>query len=374
MKYFPAKLLISICLMCAVAAQAAPFMTFDARTLAMGGAGSADGLLYGTYNNPALLPFDVEFLAWQVIPAAGKFKTDEDDFNAGLSGFQSAAADLSAIATIGNANAAAAALQSLDGIKYDSIEVFSINVPVPSSIMGGAIFVNKYVFESVRADVGNIDVSNPASPSYGSTLEKRGVSIVEQGISFAHVYSEDPRDPQLWALGFSPKLVLAQTVVSSNDITTTGTSINFSPSKSSSAFNLDIGALKHLGRYSFAAVIKNLLPMEFDTVTGEKIEFKPQARLGVAYVRRTYSWNVDLDLTSNDGVGFANESQYASAGFEYRLGSLFKLRAGYRQNLKADKDAGLSFGFGVGREYHLDMGFFKSDEEQGVITQFGMQF
>ena len=376
MSSFIKPVVMSLGLLGSLPAMAAPFLAYDARTLSMGGAGVADGLLYGAYNNPALLPFDVEFLTWQVIPSLLKSESDTDNFVAELAGFQSADATLSGSPTITNANTAAAELQDLPGAKLDDYEITSLNIVIPSSVMGGAIFLNKIVYKSVRAVVGNVDVTNPAAPVYNSTLEKRGLSLVEQGVSFAHYYGDDPRDPTLWALGFSPKLVLAQALVSSENITTANPDFSFTGSKSGSAFNLDIGLVKYLGRYSFALVAKNIFGMEFDAVAGDTFEIQPQYRAGVAYVKRTLSWNVDLDLTTNKGVGFSNETQYISAGSEYRFNRYLNLRAGLRQNLKADKDTAISvgLGLGLGSGHHFDVAILTSDEEDVISGLFGIQF
>ena len=357
MSSFIKPVVMSLGLLGSLPAMAAPFLAYDARTLSMGGAGVADGLLYGAYNNPALLPFDVEFLTWQVIPSLLKSESDTDNFVAELAGFQSADATLSGSPTITNANTAAAELQDLPGAKLDDYEISSLN-------------------KSVRAVVGNVDVTNPAAPVYNSTLEKRGLSLVEQGVSFAHYYGDDPRDPTLWALGFSPKLVLAQALVSSENITTANPDFSFTGSKSGSAFNLDIGLVKYLGRYSFALVAKNIFGMEFDAVAGDTFEIQPQYRAGVAYVKRTLSWNVDLDLTTNKGVGFSNETQYISAGSEYRFNRYLNLRAGLRQNLKADKDTAISvgLGLGLGSGHHFDVAILTSDEEDVISGLFGIQF
>ena len=355
---------------------AAPYLAYDARTLSMGGAGVADSLLYATYNNPALLPFDVEFLTWQVIPSWLKSEPDADNFVSELAGFQAADATLSGSPSVANANAAAAELQDLPGVNFDGYEITSLNVVIPSSVMGGAVFINKIVYKGVRAVVGNIDVTNPAAPVYNSTLEKRGLSLVEQGVSFAHFYGDGPRDPTLWALGFSPKLVLAQSLVTSEDITTANSNISFTGSNSGSAFNLDIGILKYLGRYSFALNAKNIIGMKFKTVAGDTFEIQPQYRAGIAYVKRTLSWNVDLDLSTNQGVGFTDETQFLAVGGELHINQYINLRAGLRQNLKAGKDTAISAGAGLmlGSGHHVDVAILKSDEENVVSALFGIQF
>ena len=353
---------------------AAPFIIHDARSLSMGSIGVVSGARYAQFNNPALLPFDIPFIAWHLSLSGGRVTTDPDDFEKALGDFQSAASLLGSSPTPANANLANTELGKLVDKKFDEIEVKSFSISIPSKVLGGAIFFNKYVIKTARANVGNVDLSVPSSPSFNSTLEKRGLSIIEQGVSFAQVINEEGRGFDAWAYGFSPKLVFAKTSTASDTIQSADTNINFSGASTNSSFNVDIGLLKEFGRYKFGAVIKNLIPMELEFPNGEKIKIKPQLRAGFGYAKRKSSWEINLDLTPNDGVVFTNESAYLSMGTEFKLTRSFRLRAGYRQNLQEDNDATLSVGLGMGSSYRLDIAAFKGNEEAGAIGQLGIDF
>lgn len=330
-----------------LSATAAPFQAYDARTLSMGGVGVAHGIRYAPYNNPALLPNDIQFVSWHLLASGGTLETDPDDFEKMLTGFQTG----SGVTALG-----------LEDKKFDEIKVSTLSVAIPSNLLGAGIFLNKSEFRNVRA------FSGP------SVLEKRGVTIVEYGVSFAQLLDEADRGFNSWAYGFSPKIVFAQAFSASDPLVTANTDISFSSVDSHSKFNFDVGGLKEFGRYKIAAVIKNIIPMKFDYSNGEKLEIKPQVRTGVSYVKRKRSWEVDLDLTPNKGVGFSNETLYLSMGTEYKFARYFAGRAGLRLNLKQDKDSMLSVGIGFGADYHADIALFVGDEEEGMIAQLGVDF
>jgi len=353
---------------------AAPFLIYDARSIGMGSIGVAIGPRQGQFNNPALLPFDVAFIAWHVSFGGGRFETDPDDFEKELGEFNSAASLLTSVPSAGNASLAEIALNDLSDLKFDSTEFKTLFLNIPSKVLGGAVFFDKYVVKTVRARLGNVDVSDPTAPVYDSTLEKRGVSIVEQGVSFAQVINEEGRGWNSWAFGFSPKFILAKTSAASESIDNANTGITFSGDSTDSAFNIDVGILKEMGRYTFGAVIKNLIPIEFKFTNGEVYEIKPQVKVGFGYEKRKSSWEIDLDLIPNDGIVFTNETAYLSMGTEFKLSAAFRLRAGYRQNLLEDNDATLSIGIGIGATYRLEIGAFKGDEETGAIAQLGVDF
>jgi len=355
-------------------AAAVPFLAYDSRTLGMGGIGVASGSYYAQYNNPALLSYEEDFVDWHLLAAGGLSTTDPDDFEDELGGFQSSAAILASSPTPANATVAVSDLQALDDLKFDEIEVRSIAAAIPSKVIGVSVFLNKYIFKSVRAISGVPDISDPAAPVFNSTLEKRGLSVVEQGVAISHVFNQDLIGHSSWSIGFTPKLVFAETVKTSEDIASANTDISFSDSETSSAFSVDAGAFKEFGRYKLAFVVKNLIPMEFDYSDGSSIKLKPQVRVGFAHVKRRRTLEVDLDMTQNDGVGFTNETIYLSMGVEFRPVSWFQFRTGLRQNFKADKDSAISLGLGFGSRFHLDLAVLVSEEEQNGIAQFGIEF
>ena len=259
-------------------------------------------------------------------------------------------------------------------VKFDEIEVRSIAAAIPSKVIGVSVFLNKYIFKSIRAISGVPDISDPAAPVFNSTLEKRGLSVVEQGVAISHVFNRDLIGHSSWSIGITPKLAFAETVKTSEDIASANTDISFSDSETSSAFSVDAGAFKEFGRYKLAFVVKNLIPMEFDYSDGSSIKLKPQVRVGFAHVKRRRTLEVDLDMTQNDGVGFTNETIYLSMGVEFRPVSWFQFRTGLRQNFKADKDSAISLGLGFGSRFHLDLAVLVSEEEQNGIAQFGIEF
>ena len=348
---------------------AAPFVTLDARSMAMGGIGVASGIRYAAFNNPALLAYELEYVDWSlIIPSAGRSISDPDKFDTALNNFQNLSHTQPA------ANATLNALDNLVNKEKVEKSFFAIEASIPNKV-SGAIFLNSYTVTSLKSVVGNPDLSDPASPVYNSILEKQGISIIEHGVSFAHVNNPEYRGFKSFSIGFSPKIVLAQAVRSNEDISSAVTTVSFRNSQTVSAFNVDVGALQELGRYRAGLVVKNVIPMEFKNGPGYgSVKFSPQARAGFAYQQRTHSWEIDLDLTPNGSVGFEGKTRYLAMGMEYLPADWFQFRAGYRQNLLAKKDAIVSLGLGFGSNLHLDLAAFGGRQELGAAAQLGYDF
>jgi hypothetical protein len=350
-------------------ALAAPYFSLDARTLGMGGSGIANGVPYGSFNNPALLPLEIEFVNWTLLaPAIGQTQIDPDHLDNKLDTFQ-------ATANTPNLNEAASALQNLSDKKSNKLSFSSIMVAVPSSVLGAGAFLNIYEYTSSKTQIGTPDFSNPNAPEFNSTLEKRGISIIEQGVSVAHVFNKKDLGYRGLIIGLSPKFVLAQAVRTTEDIATADQNFRFKNIPSQAAFNLDVGLIQELGRYRLGLVVKNVLPMEFDYTGGGTVYLDPQARIGMSYQRRKRNWEIDLDLTLNRGIGFTQKSRYLSMGSEFHFTDYLYLRAGLRQNLVADQETALSLGVGFGTAYHFDLAVMgATNNELSGIAQLGFEF
>lgn len=137
--------------------------------------------------------------------------------------------------------------------------------------------------------------------------------------------------------------------------------------KTSSAIGIDVGALyKYSDKINIGIVAKNINSPKFDTpdyqqyltpgttatVTGGKIEMKPQVRAGIAV--ESIGWMnfaADLDLTENDTVapgtvvGSSYKSRNLGGGIEFRPASWLKVRGGAYKNLAMNNGAVLTAGF-----------------------------
>lgn len=349
-------------------AGASPFMTTDARSAAMGGVGVASGIKAAPLNNPALLAYGVEFVDWFLtVPAYSVITSDPKDFDKRLEDVRVAS----------TSQAATNALNKLSGAHLTEHTSVAFFATIPSNIIGAGVFFNAYEYRTLRATVGAYDVSDPSNPVYNSSVDKRGLSLIEHGVSFAQIFTTEYRYLDTFSLGISPKLLLWQAVSSSEDLAGADTDIGFGGSRDGSAFDFDVGVYKELGRYySGGLFIRNLLPVKvrYPGSSGASDSINTQVRAGIAYERRGRVFEVDLDLVPNSGVGFENKSQIFSIGGEFTLTQQILLRAGLRQNLMGDGESLVTFGVGFGLDYTLDLAVAGGYDELAMTAQLGMAF
>ena len=207
-----------------------------------------------------------------------------------------------------------------------------------------------------------------------SRIEARGATVTETSFSFAHLF------PSLGgiSLGVTPKSVEVETfdyaiALDNADISTdTGTLKH-------SDVNLDVGAaMKLTDSIKVGLVAKNLIGKNYTTALGNTVNVETQLRAGIAYQNDWVLAAFDLDLTENKGLGFEADSQYAALGFEFDAFDVLKLRAGYRQNLKAASGSEASItSFGIGLNIvavHFDLGIAQNNDEVLGSFQLGLQF
>lgn len=365
----PARWLV--CLFLSVvsgAGWASPFMTTDARSAAMGGVGVASGVKAAPLNNPALLAYGVEFVDWFLtVPAYSVITNDPNDFKKRLEDVRDAS----------TTQAATSALNSFADarrIQHTSAAFFAT---IPSNIIGAGVFFNAYEYRTMQANVGAFNVSDPANPVYNSTVDKRGLSVIEHGVSFAQVFTTEYRGFDTFSLGISPKMVLWQAIDASEDLAGADTDLGFGGSRDGSSFNFDVGIFKELGRfYSAGLFIRNLFPIKvrYPGASGATDTIDTQVRAGIAYERRSRVFEVDLDLVPNSGVGFENKSQIVSIGGEFMLTQHLQLRAGLRQNLLGNAESLVTLGVGFGLDYTLDLTIAGGYDELAMTAQFGVAF
>jgi hypothetical protein len=148
--------------------------------------------------------------------------------------------------------------------------------------------------------------------------------------------------------------------------------------KEEASGNIDLGVTKTYGdAYKAGLVVKNVLKKEYTTALGNKIELKPQARVGVSHHRGWANVGVDVDLTKNDPIaaGFDKETQFAAVGAEFDLFSTLQLRMGYRHDLAGNYDGMPSVGLGFSPfGIHIDLSVAGNDKEAAAAFQLGFNF
>lgn len=361
-----------------VAATASPLVIFDARSAAMGGVGVASGVKSAPLTNPAILAYGVEFVDWYLVaPAVGSERNDPNNFENLLDDFRAADAALEATPDSTRVQRATDALNRLSGATLIDNRAASVFATVPSNVLGAGVFFNAYSFTSFRGDVGAYDFSDPTAPIYNSVVQKRGVSVIEHGVSFGQVYTTNFRSFDTFALGVSPKMVLWQAVARAEDIESADTEARFGGSRDGSAFTLDVGMLKEIGRfYNAGLTIKNLFPVSvrYPERLGGHDKLNTQIRTGIAYERRSRVFEVDIDLVPNSGIGYQQTSRILSVGGEFVLTQYLLLRAGLKQNLIGDQESLITVGLGIGDEYTLDIAVVGGADTLGATAQLSITF
>ena len=360
-------------------ADASAFFSVDARSAAMGGVGVASGVKAAPLTNPALLAYGVEFVDWYLtVPTYSAMRSDPDKINNLLGDFQKSAQMLENNPDTARAQSTSALLDKLGKASRVENTATSIFASIPSNVLGAGAYLNFYQFASVRAVVTNPNVTvDPTTRAYNTVIEKRGVSVAEHGISLAQVFTTDFRAFDTFALGINPKIILFQATGASEAVQNADTKVSFGGSRNGSAFNLDVGLFKELGRfYSGGVLVRNLIPIKvkYPDAVGGYDKLNTQVRAGIAYERRSRSIEVDLDLVPNSGIGFEHRSRMLSIGGEFVLTQYLQLRAGLRQNLLGENQSLVTFGVGFGTDYMLDIAVAGGADELDLTAQFTFAF
>ncbi|MPY90537.1 MAG: hypothetical protein GEU99_21770 [Luteitalea sp.] len=108
------------------------------------------------------------------------------------------------------------------------------------------------------------------------------------------------------------------------------------PTRSSTAFDLDVGAMVSMGALRVGMLVRNVREPTFEAPDEASLSLSRQARLGVALVaRHAWAFAVDADLRRVDTP--LGERRDVSAGIErWLLGRRLGLRGGVRVNTAAD--------------------------------------
>ena len=393
-------------------AQAAPFGTFDPRSMAMGGTAVAAGTSANAgFFNPALLAiankdedFSLEFpilnarIADQdeFIDRLDTFQTNNsiDNFSNAISVFNAAVtpAQVSAAkdSVVSTGNTLMAGLGTLSNRDLEMEIMTGATVGMPGKKFAISVFVAARAMGGMQLDITQNDsgriqtildqlaannfapITDPTTTLTSAVLG-RGAVVNEVGIALAKEF-------QFFGgvgMGMTPKFQKIDTFDYALNLKTAD--ITFDEGKKSyNSINFDIGLGKDFkNNWKAGAVIKNLLPKSYITARGNKLEMKPQVRVGVAHQTRWSVVSMDLDLLKNDPIapGFDTPTQYAGIGLELDAFDLFQVRLGYRHNL-SDSDtsvatAGLGFSpFGV----HIDVGVMGSSKEVALALQTGFRF
>lgn len=419
------------------------FTAFDARSMAMGGAGVATAKPYNAILfNPALLVNREPQLNKSFVrPFLGARLIDRDKFIDSVENFQSNAGndrlgsslenfDTLLAAGVADLDEALILLNSARGLIGEAGSILSdfeelSNKPLRVATAGGISFghagegeafgglirrnsVGGTIINLTETDIGSIrnliDTSdlfidslatllanNPTpeelntlindftgddfqySDELTSTIEFQGAIVEETAFSYA-TYSEEFPD---WRLGITLKQI-DFTTVDYSELISEGEIADFNNKqfqRSYADINWDVGITVDFESQSrLGFVIRNLISREYQTVRNRTIKLKPLVRIGAAWESVKYTLTADLDITSNDPLGFDPDKRYLAIGGEMRIWHNLALRSGYRYNTVSGSDL-WSVGMGIGPlNAHADIAIAAQGDELGLAVQFAAYF
>jgi hypothetical protein len=222
--------------------------------------------------------------------------------------------------------------------------------------------------ELYGADGSLIDPSDLAV----SSASVASLAMAEWGVALS---SEFEVFGQPLALGITPKIMYIEVFV--DRLLFTGADLDYSEDAERQVeLNADIGAYMPVGdhvRIGLAA--KDIVPMKLNAGNGLSVETDPRWRAGLAYERSWVTLGLDYDLVENDPLASETGVQDLSLGAEFRVGSMFQIRAGYREDQSGNRGSVVSGGLGMhfGR-FVADLAYASGDKLEGAALQLGWTF
>lgn len=217
----------------------------------------------------------------------------------------------------------------------------------------------------------------PVPREFSSTIESQGAEVREEAISIARQFPL--QDDSRLHVGVNLKQVNFTTIHFEQRIDDFALSAYEQDEhrRLHTRFNMDAGLVySHDSPWEWGLVLRNLVPHNFYTAKGDRIDLRPMMRVGVGYRTRPLRVSLDVDVTKNEPLGFDPDKQYVSLGAEWFLWRNTALRAGLRGNM-VDGETLPSAGFGFGTHRgHIDLALAKSTngDEWGLSLQAGLSF
>lgn len=415
------KRLLFTALMAAMSSASAIDNTVDPRSLGMGGTGtaSANGM-NAVYQNPGALSglskesFTLEFPVSVRLLDEGDLKNNLDRLNSSANNLSNALAAFQANQTQANAGTASRALNDFNNalglVSHKSLmgalsagtflAIPSPNFSFALKLDGHADFGGVFNYSNTdQAEITRIAndldaCANTAScaivsgvgtngqiTSLTSDFQIRGVVVGEVGLTAARRFED-------WGavdIGITPKFMK----ISSFDVVANAQSGNANASstsgntKTDSAFNIDLGAVKSYDTSSgdvvkAGIVVKNMLSKTIQTALGNNIEIAPQMTLGGAYGSDWYTGTIEVDLVKNKAMipGLSHDSQFMRLGAELDAFGWAQVRLGYRHDLKGNYTDLPSVGLGLNLKLlNIDISVAAaSKKEVAAALQIGTHF
>ncbi len=374
----------------------------DARTEAMGGAGTATGsYLAGAFYNPALVAiYNRKDDFGIMLPAIGFEYQDINDMRDKVDGMQDTikGLDISDPVAVNNA---VNELNGLDGTRFLITGRVAGAIAIPNRFISASLFVQSYV-EAISlpniatSKVGDDPTEAAIRPIYDSTVTLTGFQISEVGIALAKYVDFLG---QHFTVGVSPKYQYF------GAYNYTATVEDFDVDKYSDdkvtddAFNVDVGVIWFYGPFRLGLAGKNLIKQELVTenvtvtTTGPSsypaytstvsnyqytYEIKPLYTVGGAFETHYFTLTTDIDLNKETRFkNFDDDTRMLRMGAEFNLLGQIQLRGGYRidleDNLEDTYTAGI--GFSPGDMFRLDVAAsYANADAAGVSMNWSFAF
>ena len=384
------------------AASAAPF-TFDARSLGMGGANTANATLQNAaWANPSMLtrqPLEDDFA---LLIGVGVFLRDDEDLVGDVEDFQDADERREDFLDAGNAAGVLEELANMssliNGIDGKIIapeasvllamgmafETFSMAVSLRTDLIAGGT-VTDLSCDVFNSPVGTCDPTEVLDDKF-NILNIEGVQATEFAVSFAKDFE---LAGQRVSIGIKPKVVDLQAFSFKESIltvSTEGTDILDQRNEEDlgKLASIDLGFAYDLtDSFVLGLNIRNLIARAYD-LGDATLNYSPEWQIGVAYNNSFMTLAADYDLTTNTPL-LANKAftalnrQDLKVGAEFRAGPYVALRVGASQNLAPDipdgaKDVRYTAGIGFWLGFNLDIAVVANSGSLGGILQTGFSF
>jgi len=184
-----------------------------------------------------------------------------------------------------------------------------------------------------------------------TSLSTRGVAISEVGFTYGHAINEE------LSIGTVLKYMRADIVAFDQKIFNQNANLNINRNnvETSNGFGLDLGVMYRIPQWQVGLSLRNINKPTFEhsgagLASGKPYTYalKPAAKFGAAWIPTdTFTVELGLDLTKNEGAVSTSKSQYWNMGMEWDIWNILALRLGAFQNM-AQTDIGLVPTVGLG--------------------------
>lgn len=140
--------------------------------------------------------------------------------------------------------------------------------------------------------------------------------------------------------------------------------------------NFDIGLVREFGdSVRLGVAVKDVIRQDYETGLGTTLRMRPRARVGVAWQAGPVQIAADADVTRNEPLAAEEPTQEAAIGVEWALDAPVRIRAGYRRDMRGNREGIASVGAGVTwRRLVVDLAWAEGHDARAAALQFGIAF